>query len=319
MTESNEFYSNHSNLNAFSFNYYEYPIVITNHTTRINIENENEISVIEQFIICNNQNITLNQINILIDPPYRQLEIRDILTQTPLSFATPSHPNLIQINLQTELGTNETTEIEMIYLINFQPIQAVGKPPRYLFNYNRTASYFTVEYLLSIRLPRDRFIPDEENIIPYFPEDAFVEETGRAVYLNWKYENINENQKIYVHVFYEERETRSPSFWIIFTSILSGLSLGIIITFILMKMNEKKLLLNMSKVYLTKTQKDLLAIIIENESKIIQGDLIRISGFTKTKVSRNLLPLETNGFIIRERWGRESKIFLTEKGKKVLK
>ena len=301
----------------FSNDFSEYPTLITNLTTRIFIENENEISVIDEITILNNQNSSISQVIIKIDPPFRELEVYD-LTQNPLSFASIFEPNLIIVDFGKELDFNETTTFRMTYFIDSQAIRTAGRPPRYLFNYNRTASYPVLEYLLTIRIPRDSFIPDDISI-PYFPEITNVQETGKVVYLNWKINDIDEGQIVYVHVFYEERTAMLPAAWIIPITLIGGIGAGAILVFLFMKRKERGMLQEISKIYLTDDQKEILAIIVENEGKIIQRDLIRISGFTKSKVSRNLTPLETNGFITRERWGRESKIFLTDKGKKVLK
>ncbi len=303
--------------NLISNDYSGYPILITNLTTRIFIENENEIFVTDEITILNNQNQSLTQVIIKIDPPFRQLEVND-LTQTPLSFAPIFSPNLILVDLGTELVLNETISFKMTYLIDTPAIRTAGRPPRYLFFFNRTASYPILNYLLTIRIPRDSFIPDDISI-PYFPEVTDVQETGKVVYLNWEFRDIDENQVVYVHVFYEERTALVQSAWIIIITLAGGISVGAVVVFLLMKRKERGILKEITSIYLTDDQKEILTIVVENEGKIIQGDLIRISGFSKSKISRNLTPLEANGFINRERWGRESKIFLTDKGKKVLK
>ena len=302
---------------SFNNDYSEYPTIITNLTTRIFIENENDIAVTDEITILNNRNTSLTQVIIRVDPPFRELEVND-LTQNPLSFDSIFEQNLILVDFGKELAFNETMTFRMTYFIDSQTIKTAGRPPRYLFNYNRTASYPILEYKLTIRIPRDSFIPDDIGI-PYFPEVTNVQETGKVVYLNWEICDIDEGQVVYVHVFYEERTAMLPAAWIIVIALIGGICVGAILVFLLMRRKERGVLQEISNIYLTDDQKEILSIIVENDGKIIQGDLIRISGFTKSKVSRNLTPLETNGFITRERWGRESKIFLTDKGKKVLK
>ena len=302
---------------SYTKDYSEYPTLITNLTTRIFIESENEISVNDEITILNNHNLSITQVIVKIDPPFRQLEVFD-LAQNPLSFAPIFGPNNILVDFGMALAYNETTSFRMTYLIDTPAIRTAGRPPRFLFNYNRTASYPILDYLLTIRIPRDCFIPDDISIA-YYPIVSDIQETGKVVYLNWEFQNIDEGHQVYVHVFYEEREALLPSIWIIIITLIGGIGAGAVVVFFLMRRKEHSILQEISKVYLTEDQKEILSIIVENEGKIIQGDLIRISGFTKSKVSRNLTPLETNGFITRERWGRESKIFLTDKGKKVLK
>ena len=84
-----------------------------------------------------------------------------------------------------------------------------------------------------------------------------------------------------------------------------------------MRRGSSRLEEEIEKIYLTKNQQLLLKLISEKEGKMTQQDIIRITNFTKSKVSRNLTPLEENGLIAKEKWGREYKVKLTKKGLKV--
>ena len=100
---------------------------------------------------------------------------------------------------------------------------------------------------------------------------------------------------------------------------LLGLTLGCSFMYFWMRRESAKLTEEMDKIYLTKNQQLLLKVIDEKQGKITQQELIAISNFTKSKVSRNLTPLEENGLISKEKWGREFKVYLTKKGSKLSK
>ena len=57
---------------------------------------------------------------------------------------------------------------------------------------------------------------------------------------------------------------------------------------------------------------------IKNEGKISQKDLCSITGYTKAKVSRNLISLEKQDLITREKWGRNYLIYVSDLGRKVV-
>ena len=69
---------------------------------------------------------------------------------------------------------------------------------------------------------------------------------------------------------------------------------------------------------LTETQKELLWIIAEKGGKISQKELCTITGYTKTKISRNLISLEQQVLVTKEKWGRNFRVYITETGRKVI-
>jgi len=64
--------------------------------------------------------------------------------------------------------------------------------------------------------------------------------------------------------------------------------------------------------------KILLRTVNENGGKIAQKELCKRTGFTRSKTSRNLISLEEQGFVYKEKWGRNSLIYLTKTGVKVI-
>jgi uncharacterized membrane protein len=85
-----------------------------------------------------------------------------------------------------------------------------------------------------------------------------------------------------------------------------------------MRKSERKRKAKLERIYLTDTQKELLRIIYEKDKRLQQKDLLELTGFSKSKISRNLTPLVEKGLVIKEKWGREFIVEITEAGKKVV-
>ena len=121
-----------------------------------------------------------------------------------------------------------------------------------------------------------------------------------------------------VQVFFDEPSNSSPAIWIIVIGPILGTILGASSVYWWMKKREKKSIEQLGKIFLTDEQKLILKIVLNNEGKITQKELIKQTQFTKSKISRNLFPLEEYGLIKKEKWGREFKIYITESGEKIL-
>ncbi len=87
----------------------------------------------------------------------------------------------------------------------------------------------------------------------------------------------------------------------------------------IMRRREKRAVKKLGTIFLSETQKKFLEIIVENGGRISQKELTTMTGYTKARVSRNLISLEQQQMITREKWGRNYRIFITETGVKVVK
>jgi len=112
---------------------------------------------------------------------------------------------------------------------------------------------------------------------------------------------------------------KEPIIWPYIVSPIFGLAAGVTGTVWFMRRREKRAIKKIGEIFLTDNQKQFLKIIIENGGKISQKELTVTTGYTKNKVSRNLISLEQQQLIIREKWGRNYRIFITETGEKLAK
>ena len=72
------------------------------------------------------------------------------------------------------------------------------------------------------------------------------------------------------------------------------------------------------EIYLSKDQKELLKLIHDQGGKQTQKELVTITGLSKSKISRDLNLLEEKGFVRKQRWGKQYRVYLTETGEKVI-
>jgi uncharacterized membrane protein len=84
------------------------------------------------------------------------------------------------------------------------------------------------------------------------------------------------------------------------------------------KRRERKAVKKIGEIFLNESQKVILHTIIENGGKISQKDLIRKTEFTRSKTSRNLINLENQGLIMKEKWGRNQVVHITKTGEMII-
>ena len=94
--------------------------------------------------------------------------------------------------------------------------------------------------------------------------------------------------------------------------------MGIGITAIVARYIEKQAVKKLGTSLLSENQLELLKIIVENSGKVSQKALCELTSFSKSKISRNIVPLEERGLLRREKWGRTYVVYITDSGKKVV-
>ncbi|MCK4896725.1 MAG: winged helix DNA-binding protein, partial [Candidatus Heimdallarchaeota archaeon] len=288
--------------------------------TNIRIIDINEIIVFEDFYVKNNKNTTATEILFWLNQTIKQVEIEDDLGNLDWSVITDYYStNLITVNLRNSLEGGQITNFRVIYALDIDvKIIDDGNNSYYSFEYEYTNSYYTETYELVVRLPRSCFIHIEDPFSIYpntFPPIV----SGDYVSITWVLENITlaSNQAFWVR--FNDPPGNPVPIWVYIVSPTLGLTIGGIAVFWLMRKRQKKAMKKMGKIFLSKDQKLLLNLIYENDGKISQQQLINLTNFTKSKISRNLTPLLSFGLIEKEKWGREYRVFLTEIGKKMIK
>ncbi len=294
---------------------------VTNHETLIDIESIDNITIDETITLRNNQNDT-DSLNITFSQPnpqnltYESLIISNYVEGYQLPFVFVNDTNLISIDLLSQLNTSEEITILLSYNLPIELPEVSGKPSYFIFQFKQNFSYYTEYHSTFLRLPIGCFI-HEDILIPVTPEDYDHEVSGKRLHLYWERENLLAQTTLEFIIFFDEPFYPSNYIWAYFVGPILGMLLGGCIVYFWMKRGTQILEEEIEKIYLTKNQELLLRLIDESKGKITQQQLIAITDFTKSKVSRNLTPLEENGLIAKEKWGREFKVSLTKKGQKV--
>ncbi len=296
----------------------ENTIVIDSLLTTIDIKNNTEILVSEDVEIRNNQNNSISYIDFKLNQDYTDLIIED--RDGELEVEIEDLTGIINVTLRNDLLPNITEYLYFNYNLDLEIEQIEDDPPYYNFQFEKFFYYYTYLHRISVRLPVNCEIHDFE-FLPnsYYPTYAILTKTGNRYYLDWEFENLEAMSTNLIFVFYEEEvDQKTPYYWFAVGPIL-GVIVGAGIVYWFMRRREKLSLSRMEMIYLTDNQKLLLKILYEKDKKMQQKELLELTGFTKSKISRNLTPLLDKGLIVKEKWGREYIVYITEDGKTVFK
>ena len=307
--------SKNNNQNLVEFQPLQYSIETITHLTKIIIYSVTDIIVEEDICFDNKQNISISQLNLWLNYSFRDLNISD--NEGELYSFYSELTNIITVNLRNELNTNQTQRITLEYKLG-QEIQKIsGKPSFYQFIFRPSFYFFTYYYRMSIRLPDNCFLYEGEDVPSYYPENVDKDVKGNRIILTWELSNVPPLADKLFLINYS-KPLGANFIWIVIVGPIFGVICGAIIVFWWMRRRERISMKEVSEIFLSDDQKLLLKLIADSEGKLTQKELIELTNFTKSKISRNLKPLEENNLIEKERWGREYKVNLTEKGKKVI-
>ena len=224
--------------------------------------------------------------------------------------------NLLHISLLSQL--NESQEITLNLRYNLIPILESFKPEKnknsvsHTFWFYQTFTYTTDCFTLNVGLPKwclERNPPSP----PYDEKD----DSGHRTHYTWEFLERQALSYLNFGISFNEPLPASNPIWGYIIGPILGMIVGASIVYLLMKRGSSRLEEELEKIYLTKNQQLLLKIIEEKQGKTTQQEIIAITNFSKSKVSRNLTPLEENGLVVKEKWGREYKVSITKKGMKV--
>ena len=313
---SYSFIDNKSRDNRFS----QEQVIIDYHEIKIDFVSLAEIFVVEELYIANTQNTTLSSCDVLLKQSYVNLEIED--SKGPLLYemiSEDSSTNLITIHFRNLLEINQTVRISLNYLLDIDLPKITEDHTYYNFMFQRAVIYTTLQYHITIRLPKNSFI-HEDAAIPYsyYPDNAFVDHSGERIFLVWEFENLQPLSDNLIFVLFDEPIRETPHIWIPIVSPIVGLVCGAFGVFWWMRRRENKSARKLGDIFLNDDQKLLLKLIIEADGSVTQKDFIQLTGHTKSKISRNLIPLEEQGLIKKTKWGREYKVSITKTGRKVI-
>ncbi|MHA2357404.1 MAG: MarR family transcriptional regulator, partial [Candidatus Heimdallarchaeaceae archaeon] len=259
------------------------------HNIKIDISNVDQVTIAERYTARNIQNVSMASIELWINQSLSNLMIQD--SEGPLEFELnmfTHSSHLIDINFRTELEKNSTTNINLWYSLTNHPIPQQGNS-YFFFEFISSVTYFTKEQIIEIRLPERSIIHEEEGVTSFFPTGS-IPIAGRRVFISWSFTNIEPYDNALVFIRFDKPLGKFP-IWPLIVSPCCGIIFGICGTLWFMKRREKKIVKKVTTIFLSDTQKLLLNLILENNGKILQKELCSKTGFTKSRVSRNITPL----------------------------
>ena len=177
-----------------------------------------------------------------------------------------------------------------------------------------------------VLLPERSFIHEFEDSTPsIYPTNATQILEKNRIKVTWNLVNLAIESNPFFLIRFDEPlvPEEDLSFWETKSAMfLVGFAVGVLIGISgiswLIRYREKKAMKKIGMTLLTDNQKSLIKIIYDKKGKVSQKDLCDITGYSKSKISRNLVPLELRGLIKREKWGRTYVIYLTDDGKTVI-
>lgn len=182
-------------------------------------------------------------------------------------------------------------------------------------------SYFSVDIpilwntdraLVIVKLPAGMVLT-EDILLPISPSGVNVGSDGRRILAIWSFENKRNGDVIPIRIYYESLTPRTPIIehfdyrW----SIVLLLVVIIGMIFIYKRVSRKaEFILSV----LNESERMIVDIVQKEEKKMTdQRKIVRLSGFSKAKVSRIVQSLEERGVVTVERIGRRNKITLKKR------
>ena len=234
--------------------------------------------------------------------------------------------NKVRVTFRTELNESQTAAFAVKYDLN-TILNPIGSSPIYYsFEFSSTISHQTISYGMVVLLPERSFIHEFEDSTPsIYPTNATQILEKNRIKVTWNLDNLAiESNPLFLIRFDEPLVPEEDlAFWesksaMFLVGFIVGVLIGISGISWLIRYREKKAMKKIGMTLLTDNQKTLIKIIYDKKGKVSQKDLCDITGYSKSKISRNLVPLELRGLIKREKWGRTYVIYLTDDGRTVI-
>ena len=289
-----------------------YAIEITKYSARLEIVDDHGVEEVT-IAIFNNQNTTISEFRYPFSGKLRDVEVSG-RGEEELNFSVEARGerSYIITQLPKPLRYGDTYEITYRYTLE----DIVERHEKiYILSVSHSLFANVKNFEFTVALPPGYGVVDNR----VSPESEPTSD-GRRVILRWElHEPIPPELKDFrVIVIYENLfQTRDY----IYIALL--ITAALIIAFLSYKylrargvslrllLDRKKRLEEKIEI-LKEDEQKIMKLIIENEG-IDQRDIVRITGFSKTKVSKILSELEKRGVIRKEQVGRRNKIYLAKK------
>jgi uncharacterized membrane protein len=302
-------------------------MVIRSHHTTVDIYQTNSISVSESFVVENTENTTQTYIDLWFNTSLNTLIVEDGEGSLIFNWDVVSNSsNKVRVNFRTEINESQTTAFTVKYDLNTILSPIGSSPIYYSFEFSSTISLQTISYGMVVLLPERSFIHEFEDSTPsIYPTNATQILEKNRIKVTWDLDNLAIESNPFFLIRFDEPlvPEEDLAFWeskpaMFLVGFIVGVLIGISGISWLIRYREKKAMKKIGMTLLTDNQKTLIKIIYDKKGKVSQKDLCDITGYSKSKISRNLVPLELRGLIKREKWGRTYVIYLTDDGRTVI-
>ncbi len=304
-------------------------IVIRSHLVDIDILASDSIYVTETLVVQNTlENTSYNKVGVWINQSLTTILVED--AEGSLNYGwipNSNNTNFITVSLRRDLSYNDTALIIIKYDLFFDLVTIEDDMSiYYYFEYFSTVTYRTLKMSISITLPPRSFLHDTEGISPYYPTSSSQSVFNNRLTLSWSLIDLEATTNPLFFVRFDKPITTTTIsiFWdrgvlLLFIGLIIGIGLGVGGFYAFSIYQRREELTEISETVLNDTQKEILKTLFEKDNKVSQNELVEYTGYSKSKISRNLHPLESQSLIEREKWGRTYIVRLTEDGKKVVK
>ena len=284
----------------------------------LNVRSPTNISIIEQYSFVNSLNVSADYIDLNLNMSYENLVIENTDNQARLNFELLGSSESIRIHSDSPIESNDTYTMKLYYdLANELPLFP-NKPSYYMFSYITTLSCFVEQARVTCRLPEYAYLHETDDFPPYSPYNItanFI--SGTRIVIIWDFHDLIEDSVLDLHVFFDDVSKSTPV-WLFIIGPFVGVTLGVTASFYYFRRKDQKNAKKIGDLFLTDVQKQLLKQIHIKGGKLSQAELCKITGYTRTRVSRNLISLEQQGLIKREKWGKNFQLYLEDLGRKVI-
>ncbi|MHA1622853.1 MAG: helix-turn-helix transcriptional regulator [Candidatus Heimdallarchaeaceae archaeon] len=290
-------------------------IIISEHIVQITMISFQEIIVKETINFVNNQSSPLSSLELWNN----HSDSRDFYVEDEQGeIYHEKIENLITVYFRINISSGQPGVIFLNYVLENHFYKVVSESSDYYrFEFASTISYNTLEYRVDVRYVSRFHLFESQDVFPFYPSTNPPIWSGGYYNIDWKFNNAEPFSIDYlIYLCFEPPKTHMNVWGYVFGS-LGFLGLGSFVTLWVMRRKQKEMMRKLDDIYLTNDQKFLIKLIAEKGGRITQKELVDSTEFSKSKVSRNLNPLEQGGFIRKEKWGNQYRVYLTELGKKV--
>ncbi|MBW6461483.1 MAG: winged helix-turn-helix transcriptional regulator [DPANN group archaeon] len=279
---------------------------IRNHDIVIAID---DFGVAKTSVIVDYESLTTDEIYYFVFAQIDSFGARDdygmlLCNTNRYSYGTQitCKPNIVEtVNYTVYLDFN---------MVGLQSVSADG----FFFSYDYGMKIPTNNFSISFVLPTGTaMVKQNSGIAPYFPEGAVIGSTddGRHITVTWSVDEPELGSDYSYKVFYEKVVEIYANRW--FYPVVAFLSiLLVLLSFMLFKFKKARKIKTVLSV-LHDSERKVIEILMANEGKCDQRQLVKETGFSKAKMSRMMLDLEERGLITKTRRGRTNIIELVEK------